>query len=58
MDASVGSLILIALGVVGLIVFLIVFFVVISFVNIWIPGRERRCSTPISFPWEITGTQQ
>ena len=47
MDASVGSLILIALGVVGLIVFLIVFFVVISFINIWI--QARMTGAPVSF---------
>jgi uncharacterized protein YqfA (UPF0365 family) len=47
MDASVGSLILIALGVVGLIVFLIVFFVVISFINIWI--QARMSGAPVSF---------
>ena len=47
MDASIGSLILIALGVVGLIVFLIVFFVVISFINIWI--QARMTGAPVSF---------
>ena len=47
MDVSIGSLILIALGVVGLIVFLIVFFVVISFINIWI--QARMTGAPVSF---------
>ncbi len=47
MDASIGSLVLIALGVVGLIVFLIVFFVVISFINIWI--QARMTGAPVSF---------
>ena len=47
MDASIGSLVLIALGVIGLIVFLIVFFVVISFINIWI--QARMTGAPVSF---------
>ena len=47
MDGSVGSLILIALGVVGIIIFLIIFFVVISFINIWI--QARMTGAPVSF---------
>ena len=47
MEASIGSLILIALGVIGLVVFLIVFFVVISFINIWI--QARMTGAPVSF---------
>jgi uncharacterized protein YqfA (UPF0365 family) len=47
MDGSVGSLILIALLVVGGVVGLIVFFVVISFINIWI--QARMTGAPVSF---------
>ena len=47
MDTSVGSLILMALLAVGAIVGLIVFFVVISFINIWI--QARMTGAPVSF---------
>ena len=47
MDLNIGSLILIALLVVGAIVALIVFFVVISFINIWI--QARMTGAPVSF---------
>lgn len=47
MDISVGSLILIALLVVGAIVALIIFFVVLSFINIWI--QARMTGAPVSF---------
>ena len=39
---DVGQIILIVLGLVVAVVFLIVFFVVISFVNIWIRARRYR----------------
>ena len=47
MDSSIGSLILMALLAVGVIVVLIVFFVVLSFVNIWI--QARMTGAPVSF---------
>jgi len=47
MDGNVGSLILMALGVIGVVVMLIVFFVVISFINIWI--QARMTGAPVSF---------
>src|SRR6202142_702784 len=47
MDSSIGSLILMALLAVGVIVGLIVFFVVISFINIWI--QARMTGAPVSF---------
>ena len=47
MDSSVGSLILMALLAVGIIVVLIVFFVVLSFINIWI--QARMTGAPVSF---------
>ncbi len=47
MDNSIGSLILMALLAVGIIVVLIVFFVVLSFINIWI--QARMTGAPVSF---------
>ena len=47
MDSSIGSLIVMALLAVGVIVVLIVFFVVLSFVNIWI--QARMTGAPVSF---------
>src|SRR6266446_5562067 len=47
MDNSIGSLILMALLAVGVIVVLIVFFVVLSFINIWI--QARMTGAPVSF---------
>jgi uncharacterized protein YqfA (UPF0365 family) len=47
MDSSIGSLVLMALLAVGCIVGLIVFFVVISFINIWI--QARMTGAPVSF---------
>jgi len=47
MDNSVGSLILMALLALGIIVVLIVFFVVLSFINIWI--QARMTGAPVSF---------
>jgi uncharacterized protein YqfA (UPF0365 family) len=46
MDSSIGSLIVMALLAVGVIVVLIVFFVVLSFVNIWI--QARMTGAPVS----------
>ena len=42
-----GELILWALGIVGAVVFLIIFFVVLSFINIWI--QARMTGAPVSF---------
>jgi uncharacterized protein YqfA (UPF0365 family) len=47
MDSSIGSLIVMALLAVGGIVVLIVFFVVLSFINIWI--QARMTGAPVSF---------
>jgi uncharacterized protein YqfA (UPF0365 family) len=47
MDSSIGSLILMALLAVGVIIVLIVFFVVLSFINIWI--QARMTGAPVSF---------
>jgi uncharacterized protein YqfA (UPF0365 family) len=47
MENSIGSLILMALLAVGIIVILIVFFVVLSFINIWI--QARMTGAPVSF---------
>jgi uncharacterized protein YqfA (UPF0365 family) len=47
MDTSVGSLILIALGLIGAVVALIIFFVILSFINIWI--QARMTGAPVSF---------
>src|SRR5882724_2430532 len=44
---DVGSLILMALGLVAAVVCLIIFFVVISFINIWI--QARMTGAPVSF---------
>jgi uncharacterized protein YqfA (UPF0365 family) len=44
---DVGSLILMALGLVAVVVLLIVFFVVISFINIWI--QARMTGAPVTF---------
>jgi uncharacterized protein YqfA (UPF0365 family) len=44
---DVGQLILAALGVIVAVIFLIVFFVVVSFVNIWI--QARMTGAPVSF---------
>ncbi len=44
---ELGSLILIALGLVAAVVCLIIFFVVISFINIWI--QARMTGAPVSF---------
>jgi len=44
---DVGSIILAILGVIVAVVFLIIFFVVISFVNIWI--QARMTGAPVSF---------
>lgn len=44
---DVGSIILTVLGLVVAVIFLIVFFVVISFVNIWI--QARMTGAPVSF---------
>jgi uncharacterized protein YqfA (UPF0365 family) len=44
---DVGSLILLALGVVVAVVLLIVFFVVLSFINIWI--QARMTGAPVTF---------
>src|SRR6202050_5661653 len=44
---DVGSLILMALGVVVAVVLLIVFFVVLSFINIWI--QARMTGAPVTF---------
>lgn len=47
MDTSVGSLILMALGLIGAVVALIIFFVILSFINIWI--QARMTGAPVSF---------
>jgi uncharacterized protein YqfA (UPF0365 family) len=47
MENNIGSLILMALLAVGIIVVLIVFFVVLSFINIWI--QARMTGAPVSF---------
>ena len=47
MDSSIGSLVVMALLAVGVIVVLIVFFVVLSFINIWI--QARMTGAPVSF---------
>jgi uncharacterized protein YqfA (UPF0365 family) len=47
MDTSIGSLILIALGLIGAVVALIIFFVILSFINIWI--QARMTGAPVSF---------
>ena len=47
METSVGTLILIALGLVGAVVALIIFFVILSFINIWI--QARMTGAPVSF---------
>src|SRR6266853_5848668 len=47
MENSIGSLILMALLAVGVIVVLIVFFVVLSFINIWL--QARMTGAPVSF---------
>jgi uncharacterized protein YqfA (UPF0365 family) len=44
---EIGSLILMALGLVAAVVCLIIFFVVISFINIWI--QARMTGAPVSF---------
>jgi uncharacterized protein YqfA (UPF0365 family) len=44
---NVGSIILVVLGLVVAVIFLIVFFVVISFINIWI--QARMTGAPVSF---------
>jgi uncharacterized protein YqfA (UPF0365 family) len=46
-NSSIGSLILMALLAVGVIIVLIVFFVVLSFINIWI--QARMTGAPVSF---------
>ncbi len=46
-SSSVGSLILMAVLVVGIVVVLIVSFVVLSFINIWI--QARMTGAPVSF---------
>ena len=47
MTLSIGELVLLALGVVGAVLVLIIFFVVISFINIWI--QARMTGAPVSF---------
>jgi uncharacterized protein YqfA (UPF0365 family) len=47
MDGNIGSLIVMALLAVGVIIILIVFFVVLSFINIWI--QARMTGAPVSF---------
>jgi uncharacterized protein YqfA (UPF0365 family) len=47
MDSNIGSLIVMALLAVGVIIVLIVFFVVLSFINIWI--QARMTGAPVSF---------
>jgi uncharacterized protein YqfA (UPF0365 family) len=44
---NLGELILMALGLIGAVIVLIVFFVVISFINIWI--QARMTGAPVSF---------
>jgi len=47
METSVGTLVLIALGLIGAVVALIIFFVILSFINIWI--QARMTGAPVSF---------
>ena len=47
MENNIGSLVLMAVLAVGIIVVLIVFFVVLSFINIWI--QARMTGAPVSF---------
>jgi uncharacterized protein YqfA (UPF0365 family) len=46
-EVNIGELILMALGLIGAVIVLILFFVVISFINIWI--QARMTGAPVSF---------